>query len=318
MIEIRSLHYKYKIFQKEQGFLGTVKDFISRKYELLPALTDINLSILEGEFIGLLGANGAGKTTLIKILTGILPPSDGYVTCGDFIPYNREKPFLKQIGVVLGQKSQLIWDLPAIETFEMLKVVYEIPSSRFEERLAMLCELLEVTKKLKIPVRKLSLGERIKFEIICSLIHSPKILFLDEPTIGLDINSQIAIRKFLVEINQKEGITIILTSHYTKDIEMMCKRVIVMMDGMIKDDLAISQLLKKYKGEHKIIIKFIEVVPECYQSYKINDNSIILSQEQYEEIALELELSTIESIQPKEISFDEIIASIFKSDGVTK
>lgn len=315
MIDIRNLNYHYKIFHKEKGILGTVKDFISRKYEFLPAITDLTISIAEGEFIGLLGANGAGKTTLIKLMTGILPPSEGSIVCDGFAPHHKEKEFLKRIGVVLGQKSQLLWDLPALETFEMLKVIYEIPSEKFERRLEDLCQLMGVFHKLKVPVRKLSLGERMKFEIICSLIHSPKILFLDEPTIGLDINSQIAIRNFLVDINQKEGVTILLTSHYTKDIEAMCRRVIVMANGVVRDDLSVEDLLLKYKGDTKIVVKFHTEIPECYKRYQTSEQSILLSPQRYEEIASELDISLVESIVPMELSFEEIISSLFTTKG---
>ncbi|HGK7343475.1 TPA: ATP-binding cassette domain-containing protein, partial [Streptococcus suis] len=292
--------------------------FISRKYELLPAIVDVNLSISKGEFVGLLGANGAGKTTLIKLMIGILPSSEGSVMCDGFVPYNKDKEFLKRIGVVLGQKSQLLWDLPALETFELLKVVYELPSEQFEKRLGYLCDLMGVSHKLKIPVRKLSLGERMKFEIICSLIHSPKILFLDEPTIGLDINSQIAIRNFLLQINQREGVTILLTSHYTKDIETMCQRVIVLVDGVLTDDLSVDRLLKKYGGESKIAIKFSEGIPERYRLYQNRGDSIFLSSAEFSEIASELDISLVESIVPMELSFEEIISSLFTSTGVVE
>ena len=254
MIKISNLKYKYKTYHKGSGFLDNIKDFFNRKYEFVAALDIESLNIEKGEIVGLLGPNGAGKTTLIKIMTGILSVKNGDVLCDNYIPYNKEKQYLKEIGVVIGQKSQLIWDLPSIDTLEMLKNIYEINDEEFKKRLEKLMELLNLKDKINVPVRKLSLGERLKFELICSLIHKPKILFLDEPTIGVDIVSQKAIHEFLLKLNEEEQTTIVLTSHNMKDIEALCKRIVVILKGKIVLDSDIIQLKQNYIAEKKYII----------------------------------------------------------------
>lgn len=254
MIKISNLKYQYKTYHKGSGFLNNIKDFFNRKYEFVDALDIESLNIEKGEIVGLLGPNGAGKTTLIKIMTGILSVKNGDVLCDNYIPYNKEKKYLKEIGVVIGQKSQLIWDLPSIDTLEMLKNIYEINDEEFKKRLEKLMELLNLKDKINVPVRKLSLGERLKFELICSLIHKPKILFLDEPTIGVDIVSQKAIHEFLLKLNEEEQTTIVLTSHNMKDIEALCKRIVVILKGKIVLDSDIMQLKQNYVAEKKYII----------------------------------------------------------------
>ena len=254
MIKISNLKYKYKTYHKGSGFLNNIKDFFNRKYEFVDALDIESLNIEKGEIVGLLGPNGAGKTTLIKIMTGILSVKNGDILCDNYIPYNKEKQDLKEIGVVIGQKSQLIWDLPSIDTLEMLKNIYEINDEKFKKRLEKLMELLNLKDKINVPVRKLSLGERLKFELICSLIHKPKILFLDEPTIGVDIVSQKAIHEFLLKLNEEEQTTIVLTSHNMKDIEALCKRIVVILKGKIVLDSDIMQLKQNYVAEKKYII----------------------------------------------------------------
>ena len=254
MIKISNLKYQYKTYYKGSSFLNDIKDFFNRKYEFVDALDIESLNIEKGEIVGLLGPNGAGKTTLIKIMTGILSVKKGEVLCDNYIPYNKEKQYLKEIGVVIGQKSQLIWDLPSIDTLEMLKNIYEINDEEFKKRLEKLMELLNLKDKINVPVRKLSLGERLKFELICSLIHKPKILFLDEPTIGVDIVSQKAIHEFLLKLNEEEQTTIVLTSHNMKDIEALCKRIVVILKGKIVLDSDIIQLKQNYIAEKKYII----------------------------------------------------------------
>lgn len=306
-IEVNNISYTYKVFEKSEGFLGTLKDFFARQYEELPALKNISFKMREGESIGLLGVNGAGKTTLIKLLTGILEPSEGQIQSLNFQPYQKDKGYLSQIGVVLGQKSQLIWDLPAQETLEMLKAIYHIKTEVYQKKLKELCSLLNVEHKLKIPVRKLSLGERMKFEIICSLIHSPKILFLDEPTLGLDLISQQAIRDFLKKINQKDQVSIILTSHYMKDIEAVSDRVIILSEGQMLDDLPIEALKNKYKKDSTIEISFMHEIPEGLTAYAVEPLHIRLTSEQYQKIRPTLNLESISSIQMQEQEFEEII-----------
>lgn len=310
MIRVKNISYTYKVFEKKSGFKGSIKDFFSRKYKEMSALNNITFEIAEGESIGLLGANGAGKTTLIKLLTGIIEPVEGEVDCLNFTPYKKNRKYLSKIGVVLGQKSQLIWDLPAKETLEMLKVIYNIETAQFNQRLKELAVLLNVENKLNIPVRKLSLGERMKFEIICSLIHSPKILYLDEPTIGLDIISQQAIRNFLKKINKIEQITIILTSHYMKDIEAVSDRVIILSEGQLLDDIPIQELKNKYKNDSKINIKFINNIPSEFRQYSVSNDSIRLNLNEYKRIRRLLNLEDIYSINSEEQEFEEIVYNL--------
>lgn len=314
MIQVEELTYVYRTFEKSAGFLGSLKDFWSRRYKTIAVLEAISFEISEGECIGLLGANGAGKTTLIKLLTGILTPTSGSLSSQSYTPSLRQKDYLKSIGVVLGQKSQLIWDLPAKETLEMLKVIYEVPQKDYDERLRELCKLLDISHKLQTPVRNLSLGERMKFELICALIHSPKMLFLDEPTIGLDITSQRTIRHFLKEINRKEKVTILLTSHYMQDIEETCQRVMVLSKGRLLDDLAISDLKKKYGAPKEVVITFQSSVPEKFSSYQINARSIKISERLYQSLASTLEVADIETITKYDSPFEDIIASLFEVD----
>ncbi|UPQ85679.1 ATP-binding cassette domain-containing protein [Ignavigranum ruoffiae] len=267
MISINNLTYKYTSFKKEVGLLGTLRDLKKRnKFEKI-ALDDLSMSISSGEIVGILGKNGAGKTTLIKILTGILAPTQGKVYCNKMIPYLRERDYLKNIGVLIGQKSQLIWDLPAIDTLKMLQVIYEIDDFKFKKNISEMLILLNLESKINIPVRKLSLGERIKFELMCALIHMPRILYLDEPTIGLDITSQYAIHSFLKKINHEKGITILLTSHNMKDIESLCDRVVILNQGKIFEDSSLKDIVKKYSASEKIIIKFFNKIPEKFTHY---------------------------------------------------
>lgn len=321
MIQLKDIQFSYTTFEKGQGFRASLSDFFARKHITVQALQDINLHIKEGEFVGLLGPNGAGKTTLIKLITGILHPTSGQISCNGYYPYHKHKGFLKEIGVVLGQKSQLIWDLPAHETLLMLKEIYGIETREFEDRLRDMCQLLDVSSKLHVPVRKLSLGERIKFEIICSLIHSPKILFLDEPTIGLDITSQKAIRGFLKEINRDKKVTIVLTSHYMQDIEDLCQRVIILLDGRMTNDMTIEQLKELYQPIRKIRVDFRGQIPQVLANCGLVDlqsNSVVLEEETYLSLKEEIALRDILAINLQTDSFEELIYQLFtKSRDVT-
>lgn len=226
--------------------MGSFKSLFSRKYSEVKAVDDISFEIEEGELIGFIGPNGAGKTTTLKVLSGLLYPTSGKVSVLGFTPYQRKKEYLKQIALVMGQKNQLWWDLPAMETFLLNKEIYEISKEKFDQVLNDLSNLLDVKDLLKVQVRKLSLGERMKCELIAALIHSPKVLFLDEPTIGLDVVMQKKLREFIKGYNQEYKSTIILTSHYMKDVEALCKRVIVINHGTILFDGLLADLIKKH------------------------------------------------------------------------
>ena len=240
--------------------MGSIKSLISRKYEKVKAVDEISFQIEEGELVGFIGPNGAGKTTTLKCLSGLLYPTSGEVSVLGFTPFQREHAYLKQIALVMGQKNQLWWDLPVYDTFLLNKEIYEISDQKFEEVVSRLSGLLDVEHLLKIQVRKLSLGERMKMELIASLIHSPKVLFLDEPTIGLDVIMQKNLREFIKEYNKKFGATIILTSHYMKDVEALCKRVIIINFGKILYDGLLSELIKKFAPYKLITVIFAQEV----------------------------------------------------------
>ncbi|WP_067139530.1 ABC transporter ATP-binding protein [Oceanivirga salmonicida] len=304
MIIIKNLKYQYKTYKKGVGFLNNFKDFFKRKYEYIDAIDIKSLKVDKGEIVGLLGPNGAGKTTLIKLMTGILSIENGEILCDNYIPYKKEENYLKEIGVVIGQKSQLIWDLPSIDTLKMLKDIYKINELEFNNRLKKMTNLLNLEDKINIPVRKLSLGERLKFELICSLIHKPKILFLDEPTIGVDIISQKAIHEFLLKLNSDEKTTIILTSHNMKDIEYLCRRIVVILKGKITLDTDIMQLKNSYKVETKYIIHTeIDEFPFKDIEFKKIDNC-----------KFEIGKNNIISFEDNTKELEEIIYEIFKGD----
>ncbi|MDO5717068.1 MAG: ATP-binding cassette domain-containing protein [Tissierellia bacterium] len=317
MIEVRNLEYYYKTFTKESGLLGSIEDFFRRKHEMIHVLKNFDLTIDEGEIIGLIGPNGAGKTTFIKTLIGILEPHSGTIRVNGFTPFKKEKAFLKDIGVVIGQKSQLIWDLPAIETLDMLKIIYEVEDRIYKERLSEMLDVLQLNHKLKTPVRKLSLGERIKFEIIASLLHNPKVLFLDEPTIGLDLTSQINIHKFLKKQNEKYKTTILLTSHYVKDIEALCDRVLIIIKGEKKEDTTIGKLIEKYSHEKEfIVVKLREALPQeellGWGGLPLEDGSFQFTEETYERFKEQVSIHKIESVQRNKKSFADVIFEIYE------
>ncbi|RJP47402.1 MAG: ATP-binding cassette domain-containing protein [Armatimonadetes bacterium] len=252
VIDIKGLKKYYYIQKKELGLWGSVKNLVVRKYDSVSAVDDISFSIKEGELVGFIGPNGAGKTTTLKCLSGLLYPDQGQVSVLGFKPNERKSAFLSQISLVMGQKNQLWWDLPPIETFNLNKEIYRIPEARYKKVLDELVDLLEVEDVLSIQTRKLSLGERMKCELIAALLHTPKVLFLDEPTIGLDVVMQKKIRDFIREYNKKSGATIILTSHYMKDVEELCERVIIIDKGKIGFDGKLENVIKKVV-DHKIV-----------------------------------------------------------------
>lgn len=258
IISVSHLSKHFQVHQKEPGLVGSVKSLFSRKYETKKAIDDISFKINEGELVGFIGPNGAGKTTTLKCLSGLLYPTSGKISVLDYDPYNRKPEFLKQIALVMGQKNQLWWDLPAIDTFILNKEIYGIPNERYGTVLEELTRLMDAKDIIKVPVKKLSLGQRMKMELMASLIHSPKVLFLDEPTIGLDTLMQRKLREFIKEYNTHFKATIILTSHYMQDVEQLCKRVIIINFGKIIFDGLLSSLVEKYAPYKKVKVMFRE------------------------------------------------------------
>jgi ABC-2 type transport system ATP-binding protein len=256
VISVKDLKKTYQVHQKEPGFSGSLKSLFNRKYLDVNAVDGVSFSIDEGELVGFIGPNGAGKTTTLKVLSGLLYPSAGEVSVLGFTPWERKAEFQMQFSLVMGQKNQLWWDLPALESFILNKEIYEIPEKKFRETLDNLVELLEVKDLLKVQVRKLSLGQRMKMELIAALIHSPKILFLDEPTIGLDVVMQKKMRDFIKEYNKNFKSTIILTSHYMEDVKELCQRVIVIDKGQILYDGRLSEIVSKFANQKTITATF--------------------------------------------------------------
>lgn len=241
-ITVEHLSKHFKVHEREAGLSGAWRSLFNRKFRMVEAVDDISFTIQPGEIVGFLGPNGAGKTTTMKMLTGLLYPTAGKIEVGGFVPFEQKADFKRRITLVMGQKSQLIWDLPASETFLVNQAIYEIPDDQFKEILGELTDLLDLTPLLKKPVRNLSLGERMKCELAASLLHRPDIVFLDEPTIGLDVNMQEAVRKFIQQYNERFNATFLLTSHYMADVTALCKRVIIINHGKILFDGDLGRL----------------------------------------------------------------------------
>jgi ABC-2 type transport system ATP-binding protein len=251
-IEVRNIKRSFKSVKKEEGWRGTLKLLTHPEYLTHDALKGIDFTIKSGEFVGLIGANGAGKTTLLKILSGLIPPTSGTATVLGYTPFDRNLDFRRQISLVMGQKAQLWWDLPAIEAFDLLRALYQIPRETYKKRVEELTQLLDVTKLLNTQIRRLSLGERMKMEVIGAILHLPKVIFLDEPTIGLDVLAAQKLRSFLKTHNQQEGATIILTSHNMDDISELCKRILLIKEGELIYDGEESKLGKRNECQLKL------------------------------------------------------------------
>jgi ABC-2 type transport system ATP-binding protein len=256
IIEVKNLSKSYLTYRKEFGFLGTIKSFVWRKYEYAEAVKQVSFSIEEGERVGFLGPNGAGKTTTLKMLSGIVSPTSGKVEVLGFDPQSGEKAFKKQLGLVVGQKAQLMVDLPAYESFRVNQAIYGIPDKQFKDSLNELIELFNISNVLDIQVRKLSLGQRMKCELVAALLHRPKVLLLDEPTIGLDVVAQKNIRDYLKYYNEKWKTTIMLTSHYMEDIIELCDRVIIVDKGRIIFDGLLKEIFERYAPHKTLHVTF--------------------------------------------------------------
>ena len=253
-IEVKQINKTFKVPLKSTGKFGALKTFFSRKYKYIAAIKDISFSIDKGEIVGYIGPNGAGKSTTIKILSGILVPDNGKVVIDKKVPWKDRRDYVKDIGVVFGQRSQLWWDIPAIDSFNLLKDIYKIPEDKYNKKLNELVELLNLKDIINVPVRQLSLGSRMRCEIAASLLHSPKILFLDEPTIGLDAVSKKIVRDFIKKLNKKDNVTVILTTHDMADIEALAKRIILIGKGEVLYDGTLSNLKKNYDYLRRIKI----------------------------------------------------------------
>ncbi len=245
IIEVHNLSKEFRTFRRREGVLGALANLFVREYVTVHAVEQVSFSIEPGEMVGYIGANGAGKSTTIKMLTGILVPTSGQVVANGYIPYRDRRRYTKHIGVVFGQRTQLWWDIAVIESFKLLKQIYEIPDADYNRRLEMFSEILNLGDYLHTPVRKLSLGERMRCDLVASLLHNPPLLFLDEPTIGLDVVAKDRIREFLKEINRTQRTTVLLTTHDLSDIEELCKRLLIIDKGKILFDGELREMKQR-------------------------------------------------------------------------
>ncbi|XGB42514.1 MAG: ATP-binding cassette domain-containing protein [Nodosilinea sp. LVE1205-7] len=255
LIYVDQLTKRYQVALKASGLGGTVKHFFNRQYRSVEAVREVSFRINQGEVVGFLGPNGAGKTTTLKMLTGLVRPSAGIARVGDYNPFQRQPGFLQTITLVMGQKQQLLWDLPALDSLRINAAIYGLGDRDFRDRLGELTEMLNLQGKLTQPVRKLSLGERMKAEMMAALLHRPQVLFLDEPTLGLDVNAQVAVRNFLRDYNQRYRATILLTSHYMADITALCQRVLLIHQGQLIYDGSLEQLLGRFAPYRQVKVE---------------------------------------------------------------
>lgn len=310
-IKISNLTKSFKMFKRSAGLKGAFKSFFNRQYTNFHALKNISIEINKGEIVGILGENGAGKTTLIKLMVGLLHPTNGEVIIDGYNPWKRKHDYLKNVAIVMGQKNQLWWDIPASESFLLNKHIYQIEDSKYNETLNELVDLLDVRDKLDVQVRRLSLGERMKMEIIASLLHRPSLVLLDEPTLGLDVISQSKIREFVRYYNSKYNATFIITSHYTKDIQEMCQRVLVLNNGSQIYDGLFNDLIKAINPERRLVFEFSEETDlnhidslDAEFEFQIQDN--ILTAQLPESQLRELLSKLLEKFSPQSMSFEDL------------
>jgi ABC-2 type transport system ATP-binding protein len=325
-IIVDKLIKNFEITEKKKGFLGNISSLISPEKKTVRALRKISFSIDTGELVGFIGPNGAGKTTTLKILSGLLYPTSGFTQVLGYDPWERKPEYLKKISLVMGQKNQLWWDLPAIETFELNKAIYEIPDREYEKTLEELTKMLDVKKLLNIRVRRLSLGQRMRLELVAALLHNPKVLFLDEPTIGLDVIGQQKMRDFVYDYNKKNEATIILTSHNMDDLVDLAKRVIVIDQGKILFDGGLRELMGNFAKE-----KIIKVYLSKEVDYTVFERVGEVVKVDYPQVVLSVPRSTaavaaseilqhmpVADLTIEEEPIEEIVRRVFKGEVIEK
>ena len=254
IITVEHLSKHFKVHKRRTGFWGNLSSTVSRQHNIIKAVDDVNFTLERGELVGYIGANGAGKSTTIKMLTGILVPTSGHIDVMGLTPYRNRRENTRRIGVVFGQRTQLWWDLPVIDSFELLKHIYEIPQNLYKQNLEFFSELLQLQPFLSTPVRRLSLGQRMRCDLTAALLHNPEILYLDEPTIGLDVVAKEQVRQFLRQVNAEHQVTVILTTHDLNDVEKVCQRLIIIDNGKIIYDGGIDDLKKRYGKTRMLIV----------------------------------------------------------------
>lgn len=320
-IETHGLKKTYAQPKKQPGIWGGVKGLFSRERTLIEAVAGIDLNVEQGELVGFLGPNGAGKTTTIKMLTGILHPSGGEAKVLGFRPFDRKPDMMRQIALVMGNKMQLWWDLPAWDSFVVLKELYDVPEDRFKARVDYLLDTLQLADKVNTQVRKLSLGERMKCELVAALLHAPRVVFLDEPTIGLDVVSQKRIRDFLRDLNRNDGCTIVLTSHYMQDVQELCERVVVIDHGRKVFDGTLDALTSRHSHTRRLRLTFdasppVEALAGFGEVVESDASSLVLAVVRERTAAITgeiLQRFAVVDIAVEEVSVDEVVRELFSS-----
>ena len=320
MITVEHISKSFRVARRSGGMKEAVKALWKRQYDTVRALDDISFAIGDGEMVGYIGPNGAGKSSTIKVLSGILTPDSGRCEIDGRCPWKDRTRHVREIGVVFGQRSQLWWDVPVIDSFELLRDIYRVPQAEYRRNLDELVELLNLAQIVKTPTRQLSLGQRMRCEIAASLLHSPKILFLDEPTIGLDAVSKLAVRSFIRELNQRRGTTVLLTTHDMQDIEALASRVILIGKGKILLDGALESLKKQFSGGKILRIEYQGGTPElldglCWQEKGENHGVLLLTpellsvSEAISSLSAQVELR---DVSVEETPIDEIVANLYR------
>jgi ABC-2 type transport system ATP-binding protein len=325
IIEAQGLTKTYRVFQKSPGLGGALRGLFRRTYKEVRAVADVSFSIEPGEMVAFLGHNGAGKTTTLKMLSGLIYPTSGTARVLGFVPWERPDAFRRRFSLVMGQKNQLWWDLPAADSFNLHREIYSLPREAFNRTLGQLTEMFNVGELTRQPVRELSLGERMKMELIASLLHEPQLLLLDEPTIGLDVVAQVAIQHCLKEYNARRGVTMLLTSHYMRDVEALCSRVLVIAHGRVVFDGPLTAIIERF-GTHKLVrLQFAseEVPPELGQFGEHTATGPVAELKVEREriasvLAGILDRWTVVDMSVQDPPLDKVIARVFEESGAAR
>jgi ABC-2 type transport system ATP-binding protein len=322
IIEVRQLTKSYRVYRKREGLGESIRGLFRREFKEVRAVRGIDLDVEQGELVAFLGPNGAGKTTTLKLLSGVINPTSGSATVMGYVPWQRKNEYRRRFALVMGQKNQLWWDLPAQESYRLHQQIYGVPPEQFDRTLAELTEMLDVSQLLSQPVRELSLGERMKMELIAALLHNPEVLFLDEPTIGLDVIAQHNIQQFLRAFQEQRKTTVLLTSHYMKDVAALCKRVVIIAGGRIEYDGSLAGIIDRFSG-HKIITlqfadghrppleKLGEVLEETWPKARIR----VARGDVPRILAEVLRDNPIEDVAVEDVPLEEVIAEQFRQSS---
>jgi ABC-2 type transport system ATP-binding protein len=319
IIEAAGLAKTYRVAQKKEGLLGAVRGLFRREYKQVRAVDGVSFTIEPGEMVAFLGPNGAGKTTTLKMLSGLIYPTAGTATVLGFTPWERADAFRRRFALIMGQKNQLWWDLPAADSFQLHREIYSLPAEQFHRAVGELTDLFQVKELARQPVRELSLGERMKMELIAALLHQPQLLLLDEPTIGLDVVAQVTIQKCLKEYNASRGVTMLLTSHYMRDVEALCDRVLVITHGHLLYDGPLAGIVEKFSETKLVKLQFAEEVPADLARFgeeTSRDGPVVelkVDRTRVSEVlAAVLDRYTVLDMSVQDAPLDQVIARVFE------